>query len=392
MNPPAVALFGYGFRPFFLLAGVAAAILVPLWAADFVFGGGAASGWPPTLWHAHEMLFGFIASALAGFLLTAVPSWTGRRGFAGAPLVLLTLLWFAGRVLVSTARAWPPLLVAIVDVAFVPVLALCIAGPLLRARNRNTPLLVLLAALTLTNVAFHHAEASHDAGSALRALLAGIDVMVLFVTLIGGRIVPAFTASGLRAQGAPAAPAAAPAITGATIVLTLTAGLTDVLATDARTTGVIAALTALFQGVRWIQWHPLATRRVPLVWVLHVAYAWLPVGFALKALACLTGAAVGAFWLHALTVGALSTMIVAVMTRAALGHTGRALHAGPLAVAAYLLLIAAALVRVFGLAVLAGPYPALILASASLWTAAFACYLWAYAPVLCSPRIDGKPG
>jgi uncharacterized protein involved in response to NO len=194
-------LFAYGFRSHFFLAGVAGVVLIPLWAVSFVAGTSIGSGWPPTLWHAHEMLFGFIASAIAGFMLTAIPSWTGQKGFAGRPLIALAIVWLAARVLIVTSSWWPPLLPTIVDLAFLPLLAVLVMIPLIRSRNRNTPLLAVLGAFWLTNVAFHIGLLHHDAPLARNALIVGIDITLLLVTVIGGRIVPAFTSAALRQQG-----------------------------------------------------------------------------------------------------------------------------------------------------------------------------------------------
>jgi uncharacterized protein involved in response to NO len=161
---------------------------------------------------------------------------------------------------------------------------------------------------------------------------------------------------------------------------------------DSHIAGVVAAAAALVQGWRLAQWSASRTLQQPIVWILHAAYLWLPIGLALKAVALLAGSAFSAFWLHALTMGSLATMIVAVMTRAALGHTGRPLAVHPVTVASYLLLLAAVLVRVFGLAALRVSYPLVIAAAAFLWTAAFLLFLVVYAPILCSPRVDGKAG
>jgi uncharacterized protein involved in response to NO len=386
------ALFAYGFRPNFLLAGLAAVVLIPAWAVSFVFGVPLSSGWPPTLWHAHEMLYGFIASAVAGFLLTAVPSWTGQKGFAGRPLVLLTALWVAARVMIATSANWPAVVTAAVDLSFFPVLAGLVARPLMRARNRNTPLLAVLTLLWLTNLVFHVALIAHDQPLALHAILLGIDVLLVLVTVIGGRIVPAFTTTALRSSGRQGSVTASPAITAAAVTSMVAVAVGDVFAPDAHLAGVLAAIAALIQGWRLTQWGALKTLRQPIVWVLHLAYLWLPVGLALKAIALLNGAAFSAFWLHALTIGALSTMILAVMTRAALGHSGRALVVHPATTASYLLLTGAAIVRVFGLATLKVSYPMVIGEAAFLWTAAFLLYLVVYAPILCRPRVDGKPG
>ena len=385
-------LLRYGFRPFFLGAGLIAALLIPWWAANYAFGVPLGTSWPPTLWHAHEMLFGFIVAAIAGFLLTAVPSWTGARGFAGWPLALICGLWLLGRIAVASSLLWPFAAVAAVDLAFLPALALLVLPPLVRARNRNTPLLAILAALWVSDAAFYRGLLERNEGAALHALLLGIDIVLLLITVIGGRIVPAFTQSALKQRGSVGSVRAAPLITALAIGSMIAVALSDLFVPDGTITGVIAALAAIIQALRLAQWHTLTTLRQPIVWVLHLAYVWLPIGLALKAAALLTGAAPTAFWLHALTIGAAATMILAVMTRASLGHTGRPLIVDPVIALAYLLLTAAALVRVFGLAVLRITYPEVILVAAFLWTAAFVLFTWTYAPMLLSPRVDGKAG
>ncbi len=387
-----IALFAYGFRPQFLLAGLAALLLIPAWALSIAWGVPLGSAWPPTLWHAHEMLFGFVICAVAGFLLTAVPSWTGQKGFAGAPLVVLSVLWLSARIMIASSAHWPAVLTAAVDLAFLPSLAALVARPLLRSRNRNTPLLLVLGLLWLTNLVFHLALLARNAPLALHALLIGIDLMLVMVTVIGGRIVPAFTAAALRPLGLADGVSSSPALTAAAVAGMAAVTVGDVFVPDSRLAGVIAAAVALIQAWRFAQWGALRTLHQPLVWILHAAYLWLPVGLALKAVALLTGAAFSAFWLHALTMGTLATMIVAVMTRAALGHTGRPLAAHPVTVASYLLLLGAVLVRVFGLAALRVDYPLVIAGAALLWTAAFLLFLVVYAPILLSPRVDGKPG
>jgi uncharacterized protein involved in response to NO len=386
------ALFAYGFRPHFLLAGVAALLLIPAWALNVAYGVPLSSDWPPTLWHAHEMLFGFIACAVAGFLLTAVPSWTGQKGFAGTPLIVLSAVWLAARIMIASSSHWPRVLTAAVDLAFLPVLAALVARPLLRSQNRNTPLLLVLGLLWLTNLLFHVALIERNAPLALHALLIGIDLMLVLVTVIGGRIVPAFTAAALRPLGLQDSVSSSRALTIAAVVGMAAVTVGDVFMPDSRLAGGLAAAAALIQAWRFTQWGALRTLRQPIVWILHAAYLWLPVGLALKAIALLDGAAFSAFWLHALTMGALATMILAVMTRAALGHTGRPLLVHPVTAAAYLLLLGAVLVRVFGLAVLRVSYPMVIAGAAFLWTAAFLFFVGVYGPILCSPRVDGKAG
>ena len=192
------ALLGYGFRPFFLAAGIAAVVLVPWWALSLTDGVSLETAWPPVLWHGHEMIFGFIGAVIAGFLLTAVPSWTGQRGFAGWPLALLAGLWLLGRLVVATSTHWPLLFTGAIDVAFFPALGIMLMPPLWRARNRNTRLLLVLLALCLANAAFYWGLGSANWPLAHGALLAALNVILLLLTIVGGRIVPAFTSSGLR--------------------------------------------------------------------------------------------------------------------------------------------------------------------------------------------------
>jgi uncharacterized protein involved in response to NO len=386
------SLFAYGFRANFFLAGIAAITLVPVWAMGFVAGTPVGSGWPPTLWHAHEMLFGFIAIAMAGFMLTAVPSWTGQKGFAGTPLVVLAAVWVAGRLAIASSSWWPAWVPALVDLAFLPFLATLVMIPLLRSKNRNAPLLVVLGALWLTNLAFHIGLIHKDMPFARHALFVGVDIVLVLVTVIGGRIIPAFSTAALRQLGVEDALKSRTALTVASLVLMTGIAVIDVFSLESRVAGWAAAAAAAVQCIRLLQWRTLKTLRQPIVWVLHLGYAWLPLGLALKAAALLGGYAIAAFWLHALTIGALTTMIVAVMTRAALGHTGRPLVVHPMIVVAYVLLTAAAVLRVFGLSILGLSYPWVIIWAAFFWTAAFALFVGIYTPILWGPRVDGKPG
>lgn len=367
-------------------------LLIPWWAAALAWGVPLATRWPPGLWHAHEMLFGFIAAAVAGFLLTAVPSWTGARGFAGWPLAILAALWALGRVGAATSALWPAWLVAALDLSFLPALAAFVLPPLVRARNRNTPLLVVLTALWLSNVAFYFGLAREDPSLARHALLLGIDIVLLLVTVIGGRIIPAFTAAAFKQRGSANPLHAWRGMTALAVAGMIAVAVVDLWRPEGAAAGSVALVAALIQAVRLAQWRGLRTLQMPLVWVLHLAYLWLPLGLALKALALLTGPAFAAFYLHALTIGAAATMIVGVMTRASLGHTGRPLVVTRPVSCAYGLLSAAALVRVFGPAWLPLPYAVVIVFAAGLWTAAFVLFLWVYGPILLKPRADGKPG
>lgn len=392
MFKPAFALFAYGFRPFFWAAGAYALLAVVAWLGIYVTGVLPLPSQPAQLWHGHEMLYGFIGAAIAGFLLTAVPSWTGARGFAGVPLVLLAAIWLTGRLAFAAAAVLPLALVAICELAFIPALAFLLAPPLLRARNRNTPLLFVLGAIWLTDVCFLYALMRGDALLARSALLVAIDVILLLITVIGGRIVPVFTANALRGCGLAADIRSSRWTDGIVIGVMVAVVLVDLLAPWHAIAGGIVALAAIAQAWRFMGWRSQRTLNEPLVWSLHLAYAWLPAGLAMKAIHLLTGANWAAHWLHALTIGTAATMILAVMTRAALGHTGRPLVAARPVAIAYVLLCLATLVRVFAPSLATVEYRWTVMAAGALWVAAFALFLMTYTPILMRPRIDARPG
>jgi uncharacterized protein involved in response to NO len=394
-NPPAVqrfALFSYGFRPFFLLAGLYAALAVPAWIWIYAHNAAPFGALPPHFWHGHEMLYGFAGAAIAGFLLTAVPSWTQSRGFGGLPVILLTLLWLGARIFVALLGDAPMWLIAVVELSFFPAVAALIAPPLLRARNRNTPLLAVLAVLWLLDVAFMVGVARGDLLLLQRALRLAIDLVLILVTVIGGRIVPAFTGNALRSRGQPVSIVARPWLDRLVIALMVAVAVVDVGWADAALSGWLAAIAALAHAMRLSGWAGLKTLSEPIVWALHLGYAWLPIGFALKAVFILTGWPVAAHWLHAFTMGVFGTMILAVMTRAALGHTGRPLVVSPAIATAYLILAAAVMARVFGAGIGALDYRITVLSAGVLWTLAFLIYVFVYAPILIGPRADGRPG
>lgn len=387
-----LAPFAYGFRPFFFGALAYALIGLGAWLWIRATSQPALGDLPPSLWHGHEMLFGFIGAAIAGFLLTAVPSWTGARGFAGLPLIALTAVWLAGRVAFACASHLPAAVVAVAELAFLPALALLIAPPLLRARNRNTVLLLVLLALWIVDVTFIVALARTEPVLATGTLRVGIDIVLLLITVIGGRIVPAFTSSALRRSGIDAPVRNNQWLDAVVIGAMVFVVIIDAIAPLHAAAAVVAGVAAVGHAARLAGWRGLHARREPIVWVLHIAYAWLPLGLALKAVYLTAGADWAAQWLHALTAGAAATMIVAVITRASLGHTGRPLVVSRVVAAAYLLLTAAALVRVFGTSPLAPHRDWMIWLAGALWLFAFALILIVYAPILLRPRLDGRPG
>ena len=391
-SPPRFALFAYGFRPFFLAAGLSAVLAVPAWLAMLALGSMPLGAMPPPLWHAHELFYGFVVAALAGFLLTAVPGWTGSRGFGGWPLVVLASLWLLGRLAFALANAVPFWALAVAELAFLPGLAVLLAPPLLRSRNRNTPLLVVIAALWIADAAFVAAIARRDPLLASASLRIATDLMLLVVTVIGGRIVPSFTANALRRRGEAADIRNLGWLEHSVLALMVAVVMVDLWRPGGAAAGWLAALVAIAQALRLSGWRSARVRGEPILWVLHVGYAWMPVGFALEALWLLTDAGWAVNWVHALTMGVFGTMILAVMTRAALGHTGRDLTVGGSIAAAYVLVTLSVAVRVFAPGLWPSHHLGTLLVSGFLWTAAFVLYLIVYAPILTLPRADGKPG
>jgi uncharacterized protein involved in response to NO len=391
------ALFDYGFRPFFLLAGLWGAAALLLWLA-FWFGRLEPAGpWQGVLWHAHEMIFGFAIAGVAGFLLTAVPGWTATEPLRGAPLAALALLWLAGRATLLASAALPPLAVAIVDLAFLPALALptalaLVAGLKRTGSARNFMFLVLLGALETGNLLTHLDALGWTAATAEIGLRLGLDTLLLMITLVGGRILPAFTRTALRQAGIAAeirsdARLDALAIAGMAALL-----LGDLVLGPGLLTGVLAFLAGAAGAVRLYFWRPFAAARGrPLLWVLHLGYGWLVVGLLMKGLADATGLLPATAALHALTVGAVGTMLMGVMSRASLGHTGRPLVAPRAVAAAYVLLTVAALLRVAA-PLLPDNYNALLAAAGCAWALAFALFSVIYLPILTGPRVDGTPG
>ncbi|HYC02583.1 MAG TPA: NnrS family protein [Azospirillaceae bacterium] len=389
-TPPAgrFALFAYGFRPFFLLCGLYGAAALSLWLFVLLRGAPFEGPWGPVRWHMHEMLFGFAGAAIGGFLLTAVPSWTGGRGHSGRPLMLLTALWLAGRLAVNPLAPLPPLAAAALDLAFFPALAATVLPSLLRSGNRrNYPFLGMLALLTGGNMLCHLETAfpgTWEHGVALT-----VDTILLMVVMVGGRIVPAFTGNALRRVGVMAELAPRPWLERAALGSVLLMLVADQAAPESALAGAASLLAAGVTLARLAGWQGWRTLGQPILAVLHLGYAWIPVGLALKAAWLLASMPIAAAWQHAITLGAFGTMILAVMSRAALGHTGRDIVASPLTVAAYALLTVAVVARVFGTAV--AYHPALVVAGFG-WIAAFALFTVTYAPILARPRADGRPG
>lgn len=383
---PGFALFALGFRPFYLLAALVAAASVPVWLLEYLGVVPAPGPIAGIAWHMHEMVFGFAVAVITGFLFTAGRNWTGQPTPTGAPLAGLAALWIAARVLLVTG---PGPVAAAVDLAFLPLVAWSFWKPLKAAQNRRNYFFVgLLAALALLNLCFYLAVFGVAPLAPVTPIRAALYVVVLMVAIMGGRVIPMFTQNAVpsaRVRRSIGLDRWALGALAAALAL-------DVLDASGWVVAPVAAAAAVLHAVRLARWDPAATVGRPIVWILHASYAWIPLGLALIAASALVPGLPRLVALHALAIGAVGGMIVGMITRTALGHTGRPLTAGLAERFAYVLVQFAALVRVFGGLLLPALYRETLLVSAALWAAAFAVYLVAYTPILTFARVDGKPG
>ncbi|MDE2344213.1 MAG: NnrS family protein [Betaproteobacteria bacterium] len=379
------ALWNLGFRPFFLLAGMFSVASILAWIAQQSGLSGSYRYAASPLWHAHEMIFGYAFAVVAGFLLTAVRNWTNQPTPSGRPLMLLALLWGLGRVLAASPWfAYGPL----ADAVFALAVAAAIARPLLRSGNRrNYFFIAVLCGFSAANLLFYLAARglltflAPDQG-----IRTGLDLLLFLMAVLGGRVIPMFTASGVPGS----LPRRKALIERAALGSVLALLLLDLLPWP-QLSAAAAAAAALANLARLTLWQPWRTWRTPLVWILHASYAWIVIYLALQA-AALTGLIPPSPARHALTVGAIGGLTLGMMTRVARGHTGRELRAGPSEVLAYLLVECAAGVRVFLPLLLPQAYFAAILVSGCLWAGAFAAFVGGFFPILTRPRADGRPG
>ncbi len=389
-EPRGVALFSAGFRPFFLLAALWSAIAVPVWLAAYVHGY-APSAMPAMIWHAHEMIYGYALATVTGFLLTAIPNWTGRLPLRGAPLAALAALWLAGRVALLLSATLGAAATLLIDLAFTAVLMAAVARELVAGRNfRNLPMVAALALLFAGNLLVH-LQALDVAYTAALGNRLGIATLAALIALVGGRIVPSFTRNWLVRMRPDVAPPASPSKLDLVCLVATVAGLAAWAGfPDSPIAFGMEILAGMAAAIRLSRWRGLATLREPLLVVLHLGYGWLAFGLALLGLNGFFGWLPPSAGMHALTVGAVGTMTLAVLTRASLGHSGRPLTAGAGTSAIYALVTLAALLRLA--APLAGAQVVLVISLAgAAWSAAFALFAALYGPLFLRPRSDSKP-
>jgi len=385
------ALFSYGFRPFFLFGALYAAIDIAVWVPWYLGLVTLPTDFPPIAWHAHELLFGYVPAIVAGFLLTAVPNWTGRLPVVGWPLAILFGIWLAGRSAVAVSQWIGPVLTAAVTLSFLVALCAVIAREILAGRNRrNLKVLVIILAL-LGSQALFQWEVFRLGYSVYGARLA-IAVIITLIMLIGGRIVPSFTGNWLRHRGAQKMPRPFSRYDAAAIAVSVAAlaawVLEPTLGDGLPWVAAVLFIAAAFQVVRLVRWQPQLTFAEPLVTILHAGYLFIPLGFALAGLAVLyDDASLSTGAVHAWTTGAIGTMTLAVMTRATLGHTGRTLTAGGATLAIYLSVLVAAFSRL-GAVLLVDSSAPLLAISASAWVLAFGGFCLVYGPLLIVRRRD----
>ena len=382
------ALLSYGFRPFFLMGAIYAALAVLIWLALFSGRIELPSVFIPRDWHVHEMLYGFVPAVVTGFLLTAIPNWTGRLPIQGLPLLALLGTWIAGRaaVLMSSSIGW--IATAAIDVAFLVLVASAAAREIVVGSNwRNLKVVSIVSLLAAGNLLFH--LEAHFNGSADYAIRLGIGTMVLLISLVGGRVVPSFTRNWLARrdsarQAAGRLPRPFERFDAITIAVSAVALVLWIAAPFERATGLLLIFAGLMQLVRLTRWAGDRTVGDRLVLVLHVGYAFVPLGFFLVGGAALGLVPPGA-GIHAWTGGAVAVMMLAVMTRATLGHTGRDLIASAGTQVVYAAALVAALTRIC-----AAMHPeradVLLSISGAAWTGAFLGFAVLYGPMLCSGR------
>jgi uncharacterized protein involved in response to NO len=383
---PGLALFSAGFRPFFLLAALWSAIAVPVWLAAYAHGYVLRGPLHAMAWHAHEMVYGFGLATVCGFLLTAVPNWTGRAPLRGRALGALAALWLAGRLALLASHATGSAVAAAIDLLFPVAFIAVIARELIAGRNwRNMPILAALGLLLAGNVLVH-LQAMGIAYTADLGSRLGIGTLLALISLVGGRIVPNFTGNWLTRSRPDIAPPPSFDRIDAVCMAATVAGLAAwAIASESVLTAWLEIVAGTAAAVRLSRWRGLATIGEPLLFVLHAGYAWLALGLALLGLNGLFAWAPAGAPLHALTVGAIGTMTLAVMTRATLGHTGRPLTAGAATLAIYALVTLAAVFRVA--APLSGSGIIVLTLLAGLaWTAAFTLFVFRYGPMLLRPR------
>ena len=378
-------IFQNSFRPFFIAAGIWATLVVPFWLLNYFGIMIVIDNFNILLWHQHEILYGFVAAAIAGFILTAIPNWTGRLPIKNKPLAILVFLWILGRVGFLTTAIFGTITTSLMDLPFLIVLVLVIMREIVSGKNwRNLPVIILILFFTLGNILVH-LQIHEIIDSAELGMRLSIFLLSILLALIGGRIVPSFTRNWLAQNKANKFPRPFGNFDKISLISLVVFVFAQVIIPHHQATSLLALLAGLLHGIRFIRWKVWMTLTEPLIWILHVGYMWLCVALVLIGFSGLTDFVPYTSSYHALTVGAFSTMILAVMTRASLGHTGRTIKATLGTTTIFIFITIAAILRVYEPFI--NESGSLILSlSGIFWTLSFALFIFIYFPILTQPR------
>ena len=388
--PPLLRL---GFRPFFLSGALFSVFAVTLWLLIYKgaislspLGGGY---W----WHIHEMIFGFGGAIIAGFLLTAVQNWTGVRGAQGNTLLALFLLWLAGRTVLLVPDLLGTTLTSIIDLAFLPTVAFVLAKPIIAIKQyRNLFFVPLLALFTVANLEMHLAIAYPETFNSVYSGYAGVMLVTFLMSVMAGRVAPMFTANGTKTPKATPLPWLDKAANGSLAIAMFSLLLQPLVGFSAVFFGVLLIIASIFQTIRWLRWRPWITLNVPLLWSIHGAMKFICFGLFVLGLSYLIPEVPSNHVWHLLTIGGMGGLILAMISRVSLGHTGRPLTPPKSMTLAFILISLAALVRTFGPWGLPDKALLFIDISGGLWIGAFVIFIVGYAPMLMNARKDGRPG
>ena len=384
-EPSSFSLFNLGFRPFFLAGAISAVILIAVWLVMY------RQGYQPNYynigvyWHAHEMIFGFSMAIIAGFLLTAVRTWTNVQTPFGWSLGIIFLVWLIARIF-PLISAVPDTLIAITDLLFIPLVALGIGLPIVRSKNyRNLLFLPLLTAFFIANLLMHLELLGVTEGTANLGIQLGLSLVIMVITIIGGRVIPFFTEKGVSGVSCKRFSLVEKLIipTTALWVISSLTGYTPAIA-------LISGITGIMSLIRIAGWFDTRIFKVPLVWILQLSYAFITVGFFLYALSLYDLVSQSVAY-HAFAAGGIGGLTLGMMARVSLGHTGRKLATGPMMVSAFVLMLLAALIRVC-IDLLSFAYLTSLHISGALWCIAWILFIIKYTPILIKPRVDGIYG
>ncbi len=384
------AFFSYGFRPFFLTGSFYAVIVVIPWIMRFVTPDELGLAWlptPTTAWHAHEMLFGFACAVIAGFFLTAVPNWTGRKPVSGPALAALFIVWILGRVVNWLPGDFSPFLFAAVDLAFIPFLVALVLRALIAGwSKRNLIFLPIFAGLFIANLMIHFERLALTADTADQGHRLALDLVIGLIIILGGRIVPSFTTNYLRNHGGGDLPKQSDRLTQLAVLSAAAIVIVNQAAPDSDLSGAVYALAALINLIRFLGWQGHRILNVPILWILFAGYGFVIAGLALSAVSVFVDALPRIAADHLMTIGGIGSMTLGIMTRASLGHTGRTPTASPAMLAAFLAVGAASLVRALGPVIAPDYYVVNMIVTGALWTGAYALFVLTFFTILTTPR------